>query len=187
MICALWVLGSLLSREKLVMGNIIKKICIVILSIPILILGIVFDLIKFPFLTIFIPVWLIIELISILKGEESDFIYTIASFMFMGCIFWAEMVGLPIENWMNEETIMSTAKRVYTCTVCGRTKFWDSSWSYYGGWLYGDVCPLEDIIVTCSKKCRQVAMKKIKSGEWQLPKLQLGPGGLTIVKGRKGY
>lgn len=79
---------------------------------------------------------------------------------------------------------MSSAKRVYTCTVCGKDGFWDRDWGYYGTLNHEDTCP-EDLIYSCSRECRMVAVKKLSSGKWKLPTLKRGVGGVS--RSRQGY
>jgi hypothetical protein len=79
----------------------IRKICIVVLSIPFLIFGIIFDLIKLPILIVLSPILLVMDLIDILKGQGSYFISTMLSLIFMGFTMWADMVDLPIPSWMD--------------------------------------------------------------------------------------
>lgn len=77
------------------------------------------------------------------------------------------------------------APRVYTCTVCKRQGFWDDGWGYYGSLIIEENWP-DEMIYSCSAKCLNVAQRKIKSGEWQLPRVRLGYSP-TISRPRKGY
>jgi len=84
---------------------------------------------------------------------------------------------------------MSTSakpRQQWTCDACGKVDFWDGNWRNYGSIAHEETCP-QDMISTCSDKCREVATKKIESGEWELPKLRAGAGGSSIVAPRKGY
>ena len=77
-------------------------------------------------------------------------------------------------------------RRVYTCTSCGKTGFWDKGWSWYGSLALSEACPA-DLPYACSEECRKVSESNIKSGKWVLPKARMTPGGGVIIKKRKGY
>jgi hypothetical protein len=78
---------------------------------------------------------------------------------------------------------MAPAKKIYTCTTCGKVGFWDKNWSYYGSLAHCDACP-DDLIFCCSDYCRKIATKNIESGQWKLS--HIGKYGV-IRSDRKGY
>jgi hypothetical protein len=75
------------------------------------------------------------------------------------------------------------AKKVYTCTVCGKEGFWDKNWSFYGSVVHTESCP-KDLIYYCSKGCHKTAIEKVKNKEWGLPVINRYG---FIVMERKGY
>jgi hypothetical protein len=78
---------------------------------------------------------------------------------------------------------MTPAKKIYTCTICGKIGFWSESWSYYGSFAILDACP-EELVYCCSESCQKIATKKINSGKWRLP--IIGKNGVIKTE-RKGY
>lgn len=55
------------------MKFIAKRILIGVLASPIIVCMIAFDIIKFPLIVVFSPVWALMTLIDYLKGEETFF------------------------------------------------------------------------------------------------------------------
>lgn len=78
---------------------------------------------------------------------------------------------------------MTPAKRVYTCTVCGKQGFMDENWSFYGSLIHEEACP-RDLIYCCSEDCQKEATKKINSKKWLLPLIDKHG---DVVRERKGY
>jgi hypothetical protein len=81
---------------------------------------------------------------------------------------------------------MAKSGNYWTCDACGKVDFWGDDWANYGSIAHEETCP-QDMISTCSDKCREVATKKIESGEWELPQLKAFAGGFHVLSQRKGY
>lgn len=76
-------------------------------------------------------------------------------------------------------------KQIYICDGCGRE--WDGS----GGMLYGSIlhmetCP-DDLPIACCKTCVEIVRARVRSGEYQLPKLINHGYYCDVVKPRSGY
>jgi len=78
-----------------------KKIIVLALSIPFLIVGIAFDIVKLPVIIIFSPIWFLLYIIDVLNGDEAEFIPFILESLFIGLSMWFELVDLPIPTWMD--------------------------------------------------------------------------------------
>jgi hypothetical protein len=71
-----------------------------ILSLPLLAFGIVFDIIKLPFLIPMVLLWAFLDLIAVLQGEEAILPGALPSMLLMGVSMWFETVGIPEPKWM---------------------------------------------------------------------------------------
>ncbi len=81
----------------------IKKVLVVIISLPFLPIFILFDLFKLiimmPF---FVVIGGIISILDILKGNECYFKENILDIMFLGISFWLkEFIGCNVPKWMD--------------------------------------------------------------------------------------
>lgn len=79
-------------------------------------------------------------------------------------------------------------KAIYRCTICGTEGEWTDSWSGYATMAVWDTCP-QDVPIACSSDCYQQLVKKVDSGEFQLPKLTVCDGGYNwrVSRPRQGY
>lgn len=79
-----------MSRELMLF----RRTLVVVLSLPILAFGIFVDVIKFPLLLFIIwPIWGFIDLLEVLKGNESMFLEMVWESAFMGILMWWEIVS----------------------------------------------------------------------------------------------
>ncbi len=88
-----------------------------------------------------------------------------------------------INDFMNKDK----PKKEYTCTLCGSKGFWSDDWEWYGSYLLSECIP-EDIVYTCSGKCRSELNEKLHTGEIHVTDIVArGPNDFRIVKERRGY
>ena len=76
--------------------------------------------------------------------------------------------------------------KLWTCTVCGKQGPWRNGWMYYGSLIHAGTC-MDDLPVACSPACQEVVAEKLRTKEWQIPKLSKNGPYIRVIKGRKGY
>jgi hypothetical protein len=79
-------------------------------------------------------------------------------------------------------------KNRYRCDGCGKEDWWGESWGSYGSIVLAETSP-HDLLTSCSPECEVVVMKKIRSGEYVLPKLKKASDGIhhDVIEDRRGY
>lgn len=79
----------------------IALILVYVLSIPILIIGIAFDVAKLPVLLFFLwPIWGFLTLIDRLQGKDTYLICMMKETLFIGIHIWMDVVGLGHQQMM---------------------------------------------------------------------------------------
>ncbi len=79
----------------------IKTIALYMLSIPFLAFMILFDVMKLPLIIIFfLPIWGLLDLMSILRGKDSMIVEILVTASIMGILLWMDIVGLEEPKWL---------------------------------------------------------------------------------------
>jgi len=78
-----------------------RRALIIVLTLPVLVFFVAFDLVKLPFVLLFVPIWGFLDFIEVLKGEKSMFFSMIGEISIMGIIMWMELVGLDQPKWIS--------------------------------------------------------------------------------------
>ena len=77
----------------------LRSFALYFLSLPLLIFGLVFDVIKLPFILLFfLPLWGFLDLLAVLRGEESMIVEMVWETSTIGIRLWCAAVGLN-EDW----------------------------------------------------------------------------------------
>ena len=54
-------------------------------------------------------------------------------------------------------------RQVHTCSICGKTGFWDDNWRWYGSWK--EIDDGKNPIKICSKEC--AIKSKLPMHDWE--------------------
>lgn len=82
--------------------NGISAMIAMILSLPILLMMVLFDIVKFPLiLLLFLPMGGLLDIIFMLKGDESMFFDFLIFVTFLGIIFYLEIMEYNIPSWLD--------------------------------------------------------------------------------------
>ena len=78
-----------------------RKMALYILSSPILVFGLLFDIIKLPFVILFFaPLWGFLDLLDVCRGDKSTILPDLACLSCMGISIWMDTVGITQPKWM---------------------------------------------------------------------------------------
>ncbi len=78
-----------------------RQTAVIILSLPILVLMLALDILKVPFILILIaPIFGFLDLIYMLRGEDSMFFSAIAVMGLLGILIWMDIAGIPEPAWL---------------------------------------------------------------------------------------
>lgn len=78
-----------------------KRWVVILLSLPFLVFGIVFDVIKFPILLLILPIWTLMALIYFLRGDQFELLDMMVFVSFIGIAMWMEIAGIDQPRWMD--------------------------------------------------------------------------------------
>ena len=89
---------------------------------------------------------------------------------------------MTIAHRVGENGLLRTK---YKCDICGVIDFWQPGWSRYSSIAHDETCS-SDVPHACPDH-EQELLKKVKSGEFVLPKLQADGYHMSVIRERKGY
>lgn len=76
--------------------------------------------------------------------------------------------------------------RSYQCDQCGTIGQWGKGWSHYGSFIMSEEDP-DELIISCSEKCKDALQAKLKSGAIKLPEYSIRGYTVKKTKEKVGY
>jgi hypothetical protein len=79
----------------------LRRVLIYVLSLPFFVVFVGFDIVKAPIiLVVCLPLVGLLDLIGLLRGEDSIFLATLGPLFFLGTTVWMDMVGVERPRWL---------------------------------------------------------------------------------------
>lgn len=77
-----------------------RRILLFIVTLPFTVGLIAFQVLLVPFLLFVAPLWALLDLINVIKGERSELLSMFAEVFLLPFTIWLEMVGLEKPAWL---------------------------------------------------------------------------------------